>query len=111
MALAYYRAWTSGDLEAAMSYIAADIELDTPGGPIRGAEAFRGFLEPFAGMATGTELLAAFGDDQSALILYDVRTPPVPSAPGAEWIKVSGGKIVYDRFVFDRLPFEQARQS
>ena len=32
-ALAYYQAWTSHDLDKAMSYIADDIICDAPGGP------------------------------------------------------------------------------
>ena len=30
--LAYYQAWTSHDLDTAMSYIADDIDCDTPAG-------------------------------------------------------------------------------
>jgi ketosteroid isomerase-like protein len=109
VARAYFRAWTSGDIEAAMSHIASDIVLDTPGGRLDGADAFRQFLEPFSQILKGSEMLAAFGDEDTALIMYDTQTVPVPSAPGAEHIKVADGKIVYDRFIFDRLPFTQAR--
>ena len=58
-----------------------------------------------------SRLIAAFGDDQTALIMYDTETVPVPSAPGAECVTVTGGKITYSRFVFDRAPFDAARKS
>jgi hypothetical protein len=36
---------------------------------------------------------------------------PVPSAPAAECVTVKDDKITYSRFVFDRAPFEAARQQ
>ena len=54
---------------------------------------------------------AAIGDEIKAVLVYDTRTPPVASAPGAECLTVRDGKIVYNRFIFDRLPFEAARRA
>ncbi len=108
-ALACYRAWTSHDLESAMSYIADDIVCDTPAGRLEGAEAYRGFMGPFVQILTGSELIAAFGDEHTAVIVYDTSTVPVPSAPAAECVTVTDGKISYSRFIFDRAPFAAAR--
>jgi hypothetical protein len=36
---------------------------------------------------------------------------PVTSAPGAECLTVSDGKITYSRFIFDRAPFDAARRA
>jgi SnoaL-like domain len=110
-ALAYHQAWTSHDLDKAMSYIADDIVCDAPAGRLEGADAYRGFMGPFVQILTGSELIAAFGDGQTALIMYDTETVPVKSAPAAECITVSGGKITYSRFVFDRAPFDAARRA
>ena len=63
IALAYYQAWTSHDLDKAMSYIADDIVCDAPAGRLEGAAAYRGFMGPFVQILTGSELIAAFGDD------------------------------------------------
>ena len=111
VALAYYRAWTSKDMEAAMRHLADDVVCDAPAGRIEGAKAYRQFLGPFAQMLLGDELLAAFGDDTRAVLVYDTRTPPVASAPGAECLTVQDGRIVHNRFIFDRLPFEAARPA
>src|SRR5215475_1577107 len=62
-ALAYYHAWTSHDLDKAMSYIADDIVCDAPAGRLEGAAAYRGFMGPFVQIVTGAEMIAAFGDD------------------------------------------------
>ena len=110
-ALAYHQAWTSHDLDQAMSYIADDIICDAPAGRLEGADAYRGFMGPFVEILTGSELIGAFGDDRTALIMYDTETVPVKSAPGAEWVNVTDGKITYSRFVFDRAPFDAARRD
>ena len=111
IALAYYQAWTSHDLDQAMSYIADDIICDAPAGRLEGADAYRGFMGPFVEILTGSELIGAFGDDRTALIMYDTETVPVKSAPAAECVTVTDGKITYSRFVFDRAPFDAARRA
>jgi hypothetical protein len=110
-ALAYYQAWTSHELDKAMSYIADDIVCDAPAGRLEGADAYRGFMGPFVQILTGSKLIAAFGDDTTALIMYDTETVPVKSAPGAECVTVKDGKITYSRFVFDSAPFDAARNA
>lgn len=109
-ALAYHQAWTDRDLDRAMSYIADDIVCDAPAGRIEGAEAYRAFLGPFVQLLRSATMIAAFGDDDTALVMYDTATVPVASAPGAEYVIVKHGKITYSRFLFDRAPFEAARQ-
>jgi hypothetical protein len=110
-ALAYYQAWTSHDLDTAMSYIADDIVCDAPAGRLQGAEAYRGFMGPFVQILTGSTMIAAFGDDETAMVMYDIETVPVKSAPGAECVTVKDSKITYSRFVFDRTPFDAARKA
>lgn len=111
VALSYHRAWTGKDFEKAMTYVADDIVCHSPGGRLDGAEAFRGFMEPFTRILTDSSLLSAFGDDMTALLMYDTATIPVASAPGAELLTVREGKIVELRIVFDRAPFDAARAA
>jgi len=110
-ALAYYHAWTGHDLDQAMNYIADDIICDAPAGRLEGAAAYRGFMGPFVQILTGASLIAAFGDDTTAVIVYDTETVPVKSAPAAECVTVADGKITYSRFIFDRAPFVAARSA
>jgi ketosteroid isomerase-like protein len=110
-ALAYYHAWTSHDIDKAMTYIADNIVCLAPSGRLEGAEAFRGFMRPFAHILTGSKLIAAFGDDEKAVIMYDTDTVPVKDAPGAECVTVREGRITNMRIIFDRLPFEEARKA
>lgn len=110
-ALAYYEAWTNHDLDTAMSYVADDIVCDAPSGRLAGAEAYRAFMGPFVQILSGSTMIAAFGDERTALVMYDTATVPVPSAPAAECVTVENGKITYSRFVFDRAPFDAARRT
>jgi hypothetical protein len=110
-ALAYYEAWTTHDLDRAMTYIADNIVWDAPAGLIEGAEAYRAFMLPYVQILTSAELIAAFGGDEKAVLVYDTRTVPVESAPAAECVTVANGKIVANRYIFDRLPFEAPRRQ
>lgn len=107
-ALAYHRAWAGGDFERAMTHVSPDIVCQAPSGRLDGAEAFRGFMGPFVQIVTRTELVAAFGDDNTAVLVYDTDTLPVSDAPGAECLTVTDGKITHMRIIFDRLPFAAA---
>lgn len=111
IALAYFEAWTSKDFERAMSYIADDIVCDAPAGRLEGADAYRAFMGPFVEILESARMIAAFGDDETALVMYDTDTVPVRHAPGAECVTVEDGKITRSHFIFDRAPFEAARDA
>jgi hypothetical protein len=110
-ALAYHQAWTNHDLDTAMTHIAADIICDAPAGRIEGTDAYRDFMGPFVAILKNATLIAAFGDDDTALIMYDTESVPVDSAPAAEYVTVRNGRIVHSRFIFDRTPFTAARDA
>lgn len=110
-ALAYFQAWTGHDIDKAMNYVADDIVCDAPAGRLAGAAAYRAFMAPFVHILTGSTLIAAFGDDQTAVVIYDTETVPVKSAPAAECVTVKDGKITHSRFIFDRAPFAAARSA
>ncbi len=111
IAIAYYDAWTSKNIDRAMSCFADDVVCDAPAGRIEGVAAYREFLGPFTEILLDANLIAAYGDDTTAVLVYNTKTVPVPDAPGAECLTVADGKIVYNRFIFDRLPFAEARRS
>jgi len=104
-ALAYHQAWTSHDLDKAMSYIADDITCDAPGARISGAQPYRGVLSGFMVQLTKVETVAAFGDDTTAVLFYYPHTASTSDAPTAECFTVAGGKITRSVLVFDRPSF------
>jgi len=109
--LAYYEAWTGGDFEQAMTYVADDVVCDAPAGRLDGIDGYRAFLGPFARTLVGARLIAAFGDSERAVVVYDTESALVASAPAAECVTVRDGRIVHSRFIFDRLPFQEARAA
>lgn len=115
IALAYHRAWTSGDLDGAMAYVIDDIVCQAPDGDITGKDAYRGYLGAFTQFMTGLTDVAAFGDEEHALLFYCPHTAVTSTAPAAEHFTIRDGKIVKSRLVFDRLSFtppeEQERGS
>ncbi len=104
-ALAYHQAWTSHDLDQAMTYIADDITCEAPGARISGAQQYRDFLGGFLARLTGTGPLTAFGDDTTAVLFYCPQTAIVSDAPAAERFTVTAGKITRSVLVFDRLSY------
>jgi ketosteroid isomerase-like protein len=111
VALAYYHAWTGKDVDGAMTYVADDILCEAPTGRIQGVEGFQQFMAPFAQMLISSDLIAAFGDDQTAVLMYNPHTTLVQDAPSAERFTVRDGRIVHSLLVFDRTPFDAARRA
>ncbi len=107
----YFQAWTSGDMDRAMTCIAPEAVCLAPAGRLVGAPEVRAFMEPFSRMLITADLVAAFGDREHAVLFYDTRTTLVEHGPGAEYYRVHAGLIQEIRIVFDRLPFEQARAA
>lgn len=110
-ALAYHRAWTSGDLEGAIAHVAEDIICRAPGGDITGKDAYRGFLGGFAANVTGLTDVAAFGDEEHVVLFYYPHTAATSTAAAAEHFTIRDGQIVESQLVFDRLSFAPPQQQ
>jgi ketosteroid isomerase-like protein len=110
-ALAYHRAWTSGDLDGAMVHVSDDIVCRAPDGEITGKDAYHGFLRDFLQVMTGLTDVAAFGDEDQALLFYYPHTATTSTAPAAEHFTLRDGQIVESRLVFDRLSFAPAQDQ
>jgi ketosteroid isomerase-like protein len=101
----YHNAWTTGDLDGAMDYVADDVTVHAPGEEITGKDAYREYLGGFMTMLTGLTNLASFGDDTTAVLYYFPHTPFTQTAPTAEFFTVADGKISESHLVFDRMSF------
>ena len=110
-ALAYHRAWTSGDLEGAIAHVADDIVCRAPGGDITGKDAYRGFLGGFAANVTGLTDVAAVGDEEHVVLFYYPHTAATSTAAAAEHFTIRDGQIVETHLVFDRLSFTPLQQQ
>lgn len=107
----YHRAWTSGDIDTAMSYVADDITCRAPGVDLDGKEAYRGFIGGFAPMLTGIGDIAEFADGDRIALFYYPQTAVTSTAPAAELFTIENGKIAESVLIFDRLSYGPPEQS
>jgi hypothetical protein len=74
---------TGQDLVVWAARVAFGLKISARGGKesehrrLAGAEARRGFTGPFVQIRTGSKMIAAFGDDEIALVACDTETGPV----------------------------------
>ena len=111
IALAYHRAWTSQNVDEALSMVASDIECESPSGHLQGIGQYRPFLAGFAPMVKGYDMIAALGEEETAVLVYDLHTAPVSSGLVCECFTVSDGRIKRNRLIFDQTPYNAARQQ
>ena len=103
IAAAYYTAWTSGDFDEMMKYVADDVVCETPTGLLAGPRSFRKFWVDFATrMVKRVELIALYGDIDSAAIVYSCDLVGAHDQPVAEWIKIRHGKISHSLMIHDQ---------
>ena len=107
-ALAYHRAWTTGDLDGAMAHVADDIICQAPGQELSSKSEYRSFLGGFSKMMTGLTDVAAFGDDEHVVLFYYPHTAVTSTAPAAEHFTIRDGRIVESLLVFDRISYAPA---
>lgn len=101
----YHRAWTSGEVDRAMTYVADDITCRAPGLDLTGKDAYRQFIAGFAPALVGLADIADFHDGDRVALFYYPQTAATATAPAAECFTIRDGKIVESVLVFDRLSF------
>lgn len=105
LARSFTQAWASHDLDTAAGYLADDVTFQGPvAGKLTGKQAYMVGLTPFANSVTGLNILAAFGDDAQAVIMYEAATAHAGTLTCAELLTFRDGKIVADRLTFDTFP-------
>jgi hypothetical protein len=98
----YHNAWTVGDMEAARSYLADDLDFQGSIDTFRKADDFIAALTMFQKMIMKVTLIYSFYSDSGAALLYDCETTsPAGVIRTAEFFTVTGGKINTIRLVFD----------
>lgn len=111
VAIAFTEAWTSHDMTAAARYVAQHVAFEGPMTQAEGLQAYIEGLTRFAQMVTGLKLLAALGDDQRAMIMYDVTTVSFGTLRAAEDFVIRDGEITHDTLVFDTHEIRKARDT
>lgn len=107
----YHRAWTSGDVDRAMTLIADDIVCRAPGEDLTGKDAYRDYIGGFAPSLTGIADIASFAHGDRVALFYYPQTATTRATPAAECFTVRDGRIVESVLVFDRLSFGPPDES
>jgi len=114
VATAFLNAWTGGDLAKAGSYLAEDLVFNGPiahytsaADFLAGSKAFVKVIQP------NWSKIAAFGDENSALLLYDLFMLSGAAMRIADYYTVSDGKIQTETILWDTYgsPFRQAKAA
>jgi limonene-1,2-epoxide hydrolase len=105
IAQVYAKALANKDVETIVSISAEEVVCTSPIGQTTGLERFRAFQEGFAKMLTNLTVLAVYGDDQQAVVVYLAETQPVPRSLVAELVKVKDGKLASTDVIYDATPF------
>ena len=107
----YHRAWTSGDVDAAMEFVADRFVCRAPGQDFESKDAYRQFIAGFAPRLTGIEEIAEFADGQRVALFYYPQTAATSTTPAAEFFTVENGQIAESVLIFDRLSYAPPTQS
>ena len=107
----YHRAWTTGDIETAMSYIDEGITCRAPGIDLEGKQAYQDFIAGFAPRLTGIGEIAGFAEGERVALFYYPRTAATSTSPAAECFTVRDARITESILIFDRLSYEPRAQG
>ncbi len=101
----YVKAIASKDVATILSISTENVVCTSPIGKTTGIDRFQAFHDGFARMIKKVTVLAVYGDDTQAVVVYDAETYPVPHSLVAEFIKVQGGKLTSTAVIYDATPF------
>ncbi|MEW1836984.1 nuclear transport factor 2 family protein [Nonomuraea angiospora] len=107
----FVRAWTSKDIDKALSLLADDVVCEAPTGTFEGVEGYRGFLEPFATSLVSATVIDVLGNDTTAATVYTTDTPLLKDFRGIDYFTVENGRITRVISIFDMLPMHKARAA
>jgi ketosteroid isomerase-like protein len=107
IARTYVEAIANKDIDTILEVSTEDVACASPIGKLTGAPAFRGFHEGFARMIKSVTVLAVYGGDDQAVVIYEADTHPVAHALTVELITISGGKIASTDVIYDSAPFAE----
>ena len=107
----FTRAWTGGDIEKAAAFVADDVVFDGPLQKSTGKKPYVEGLTKLAAGVKGVKIIAAFGDETQALLMYDLSTGPYGILTCAKHLTIKDGKITRDQLAFDSFPIRGAAKK
>jgi hypothetical protein len=97
---AYFRAWTTHQVDAARALLADDLSFAGPSASYTSADAFYPALAKFASITKSAQIVELLVDGDRAAMLYDAELV-TGSVRIASFFRVANGKIVWYDTRFD----------
>jgi SnoaL-like domain len=88
-------------MAAVAGLLADDVAFESPRVALSGAGPVLEAMGQFAQAVTGVSVLAVVGDDERAMIMYDMQTRPFGTLRAVDHLVVRDGRITSDTLVFD----------
>jgi hypothetical protein len=101
IAIAFTEAWTGHGVPKAAQYVSDDVVFEGPLAQSTGSAAYLKGLMSLARDVTGFKMLAAYGDGDQALLMYDLTTRSYGNLTCAKLLTIRNGKIERDKLTFD----------
>jgi len=111
IATVFTEAWTTGDMTTAAGLVAKDVVFEGPLQQSTGADPYLEGLTRLARDVQGLRMIATFGDEDQALLMYDLMTRPYSTLTCAKHLTIRDGKIVRDKLTFDSHQIRSAKAA
>lgn len=108
VATAFVEAFGRRDTATVAGLLADDVVFTSPRATVSGAAAVAAAIGGFAEAVTGVRIISVLGDDDQAVIMYDMTTGPFGTLRAADRLTVRDGRITSDTLVFDTHPLRAA---
>lgn len=108
VAVSFIEAFGSGDLDTLAGYLADDIVFESPRIRLTGSQPVLTAMSEFAQVVQGVDIVAALGDQEQAVVVYDMKTAPFGTIRAVDHLVVRHGKIQSDTLVFDTYELRKA---
>lgn len=104
----YHQSWTNGHFDDAAALLADGLQVEGPVNHYPDKASFAAAVAGFGAMVRKTDLLAAFGDGDDAMLLYDMDVAQLGTMRIAEQFTVANGRIVRLRQIHDTAALRAA---
>jgi hypothetical protein len=111
VASTFVEAFGRGDMAAVADLLADDVAFESPRIALTGAEPVLAAMGEFVQVVMGVTVLAVVGDDERAMVMYDMETGPFGTIRAADHLVVRDGRIVADTLVFDTYEVRKAMEA
>lgn len=111
VAVSFVEAFGRGDMDILAGCLADDIVFESPRVRLTGSEPVLAAMSEFAQVVQGVDIVAALGDQEKAVVVYDMKTAPFGTIRAVDYLVIHDRKILSDTLVFDTYELRKAEQA